>query len=742
MSKKDYSVDEYNKDSRLKVKRMAKVMAFFLLLLITFTLLQVIWLQIFHNYHGVNLKERSRLMFENRNIDKASRGTITDAQGNELAININTYNMYAILNPDYKTLKGEPFYVEDKEKTANELLQVLGLENNQQARDLFISQLNQDASQVEFGAYGKNLTIDQKNAIQALNLPGIKFTEVPTRYYPYGDFASYAVGYAKNDDQGVMRGELGMEQTLDGYLRGQDGESVRNLDAHGIPINQDKPLVITPKANGNNVELTIDANIQAIIQEEMQRNLKDHQFEMAFTIISDIKNGEILGMYSLPTFNPNVRDVKEYQNPFTEYCFEPGSTIKTFLIADAMQRGVWDPNNKTKTGKTTRDNWGGHYIGDWVYNKHKASWGELEWNKGFYVSSNTVMLDILDKVGYDNWINSLTNVWEFGKPVETQFLKTSACDVSPQQPLDKATTAFGQGMTSNAFQILRAYSAIGNGGVMTTPHLVKKIEEEHTGELIFDSEKTETLPTKQAIPPEIAASVLNEMRQAVTYKEPQPYRIGTGYILDNSPVPIAAKTGTSQVAKGGVYSKEGGYISSYAILAPADNPQICMYSVIVNSKDKDMQFYGDMLKNITTKSINYLTKHSNGFEISQDPNQYKVENYVGSDINTARTNLNNQQIKTIVLGSGNIESQYPNPDQVISNDQSIILRGSGDVDINILKGKSIFDGQNIAKLMGWNLEINGVGTINNVTLNENGIIVCECSFPNKVNEEINKRRNA
>lgn len=738
MSKR-YTIEEYQKASRLKSKAVAKIMAGFFLIFIILSILQVLWLEVFHHYRNVNLIDRSNLMYENQTIDKASRGIITDAQGNKLAINVNTYDMYAILDPEYKSLDGQPFYVEDKEKTATELLNALGLSNNQAAVDLFNSQLNQDAKQVEFGSYGKNLTLDQKNQIDSLNLPGIKFNEVPTRYYPYGDFASYAVGYAKYDDNGVMVGELGVEKDLDGYLRGQDGEIIQQLDAHGIPIGNQEPITIHPKANGNNIELTIDANIQAVIQEEMNQALKDKKYDMAYTIMTDAKTGEILGMYSLPTFNPNIRDVTNYEDPFSQYCFEPGSTMKTFLVAEAMERGVWNPDNKTQTGTTTRSNWGGNYISDWVYNEHKTSWGRLEWSKGYFVSSNTVMLDILDQVGYSNWVDALENKWEFGKPVSTQFSESSACDVSPNQPLEIATTAFGQGMTSNGLQMLRAYSAIANDGVMTTPHLIKKIEDTTNNEIVYDSTQDNNLATKQVVSKDTADKVLELMRQVVTYKEPLAYRTGTGYIFKNSAVPIAAKTATAEIASGGSYSKEGDKISSYAILAPADDPQICMYSVLINPDTDDLQFYGDMISNIVTKSINYLTKHSNGIEITLDSNQYLVEDYLNQDIDVVTDTLNQNGINVISLGSGNVSAQYPLASQVISNDQSIILRGEGDVDPQIMVGLSVNQVQVICQLMGWQYQINGNGNVVSVTQAEDGGLIIECGLPPSVTNELNQR---
>ena len=741
MSKKQYTYEQYQKAVRLKTKRISVIIATFLVGLLLFSLLRVTILQAFHRYHGIDLVEESNNMYQNERTLISKRGIITDAQGNELAINVNTYDLRASLNENNKTITGEPDYVQDKERTVNELLNILGLSDNQQARDLFTSQLNSGADEVMFGSYGKNLNLDQKNAIDELNLPGIGFYEIPSRYYPYGDFASYAVGYAKYDENNNLIGEMGIEQQMDGYLRGENGKVVNMLDANGIPIAGVSEKVITPKVDGNNIELTIDANIQAIVQEEMTNALADKQFDLAYTLITDVKTGEILAMHSLPTFDPNVRNVENYTNPFTSYCFEPGSTIKTFLVAEAMERGVWDANKTVKTGNTTRPSWGGVYIGDWVWNKHKASWGMLEWNKGFYVSSNTVMLAILDEVGYDTWVDALSNKWEFGKAVDSSLFSTDACTLNPQADLDIATTAFGQGMTSNAMQMARAYSAIGNNGVMTTPHIVKEITTADTGEVIYTDTQDSTLQTKQVVSEQTANQVLKEMESVVTYKENMSYRIGTGYLADGGAIPLAIKTGTAEVAGDNGYSKSAGEISSYATIAPANDPQIFMYTVLVNPTSTYLDFLGKMVKNIANKSVNYLTQKSNGITINDDTNRIYFPDYTGREISEVVAELQQQGINVSALGDGKVIKQYPGVNQVISKNQQVILRGENlQIDFNVLKGMTNGQAQGVCNVMDWDCHFNGPGSIVDIVPTSDYSVNLECKLPDQVNEELNQRK--
>lgn len=729
--------ENYNRILSRKTKKNGIYIMLIMLVILGMVIAQVAYLQTFHHYKGVDLNNYKNSMYENTVTQPAQRGIIYDANGNELAININTYDMYAILDPEYKLLNGESYFVQDKENTLNQLINVLGLSNDQKAIELFKSQLNSDAKQVEFSYYGKNLSLEKKREIENLKLPGIEFNENLSRYYPYGDFASYAIGYAKRNDEGRLVGEMGIEQLLNGYLSGEDGKIIQNLDANKNPIPGSEIIEVKPKIDGNNVTLTIDTNIQAYLQEEMNKQYKDKQYEMAYSIITDVKSGKILAMYSSPSFNPNTRDVKNYTNPFTDYCFEPGSTIKTFLIAQAMEMGVWDPNKLTKTGTVTDPQWGGYSVSDWLQNEKGQNWGLLEWAKGYYVSSNTVMIDILKNVGNQKWFNTLKNTFKFGQDASSEMLKTKSCDVSPDYPLDYATTAFGQGMTSNAIQMARAYSAIGNNGIMTTPYLVEKIEDPTTNELIYDSSKDDSLKKEQVISEQTADQVVSEMEMAVTYNEGG-YRRGTGQFADGGSIPLAIKTGTSQIAADGNYSSKNGVVTSYATLAPAEDPQMFMYTVVINpTPANDVKYVGEMVKNVSNKVVNYLTKTTSTINIENDTNRFMLEDYTNMNINEVQQNLTNQGIKTIVLGTNKIIKQIPAGNQVISKDETIILRGEGEIDISILKDRDMNQVANICDIMEWNCSFSGIGQATNV-INDNGNIVVEFTLPQKIIDYVKK----
>ena len=727
--------------SKKRTKKYSKILATFFLLLISLSVIQVLSLQLFHNYKGINIESYKDSMYENTNTLVANRGIISDSQGRELAVNINTYDMYAILNPEAQGLGGEPDFVSDKTKTQEELLKILGLEKDKKAIDLFSSQFASQAKQIEFSVYGKGLSLTQKRAIEELKLTGIKFNEKMTRYYPFGDYASYAIGYAKYNDEGVMVGEIGIEGQLDGYLRGEDGKIIQSLDAHGVPISGEEARIIQAKSDGTNVQLTIDATIQSYIQEVMDEKFSDKKYDMGYTIATDAKTNAILGMYSLPSYDPNIRDVKNYTNPFTSYCFEPGSTIKTFLVADAMKKGVWNPNTITKTGSTTRPEWGGYIISDWIQNDLGFSWGNLEWDKGYFVSSNTVVLDILDDIGNESWNDSLTNEFKFGQKVKIPYLEdyTLACDVSPTVPIEYATSSFGQGFTSNALQVMQALSVISNNGKIATPHLIKSLSNPETGEVFYESSTDESLVGDQVLTSEQSKEMLKLMEQVITYREDLPGRSGSAKNVAGTAFPIASKSGTAQIAADGTYSSSSGYNVSYTTIAPSDDPLINIYTVVVNPKDAT-KYVAETTRDIAIKSVDYLSRESKGLNLEISNNRYVTENYVGIDIKEMEKILKDQGIKVIILGEGNVIKQFPTFGQVVSKDETIVLRAEGEEEAQILINKSRNEVTNICNAMDWDCTLTGVGIASNV-VSEGVSVNVEFTLPEIIANRVKKEEN-
>ncbi len=717
------------REKQLKIdhRKSTFFMLIFVILFVVMFLVALLWtarIQITHSFDGTDLTSYAEDIYAKQQTIEASRGNILDTNGEPLAVNIKTYNLTIVLNNGEEDGNMDEA---DRKNIYDILINDLNLEDDEDAKELIAGQLEMDSSggytQVEIGIYGKSLSIDEKEAIEkdakAKDCESaFSFDENVERFYPYGDFASYVLGFYMEDSDGNSNPQIGVERSLDGYLQGRDGKSESLNDNNNIPINEEQSSVME-KIDGNDVTLTIDSQIQSYIQTFMDKYIKDLGEEMAFTVVMDANDGSILGAYSTPSFDPNYRDVQNYINPFTEFCYEPGSTIKTFVIAAAMEEDVWGPNNVNKSGIRKEDEWGEDaYVADWLYNEYyKQSWGNITWEQGYWYSANTIMTYIEDAIGDDVWLDYLTNTFKFGQPVSSQLMSTASCSVNPQYPLDYANTSFGQGMTANSMQLLRAYSAIANDGVMVEPHIVEKMTDPDTGEDFYTDEEDPTLTEEQVISEETALEVQEEMEQAVYYEDPDGNSIydAVAAPFGEGETKIGAKTGTAQVASSsGGYAKDGDLIYSVMALAPIDDPEILVYTAIVSPNDKATDAMADYVTKIIDYSLNHLNKSAQKIDdVDIDNNRYQLEDYVGEDVTETQEKLEEDGIKVISLGTGKIAAQYPSS-QVISKDDTVILRGVGDVDYKVLEGTSYSEADGICRVMNWECTFNGIGDVKKV----------------------------
>lgn len=738
------------REKQLKIdhKKSTVFMVIFVVIFLIIFLVALLWtarIQMTHKFDGVDLKEYAQNIYSQKQTEQADRGNITDTNGEPLAVNVKTYNLIIILNNGEEDGK---ISTAGRKSIYDILVKSLNLEDDKEAQSLIKSQLempnDQGYTQVEIGIYGKSISIDQKESIEALAKKykcdsAFSFTENVERFYPYGDFASYVLGFYMRDSEGNDLPQIGVEKSLQGYLKGKNGEKEYLSDKNNIPINKEQSSVME-KVDGANVELTLDSQIQTYIQTFQDKYLVDLDEEMAFTIVMDVKSGGILGAYSTPSFDPNKRDVQNYVNPFAEFCYEPGSTIKSFVLAAAMEEGVWNPNNLAKSGKRTKNEWGeGSYVADWLYNEYfEQSWGTITWEQGYWYSANTVMTYIEDALGDDVWYKYLTEIFKFGQPINSQLMSSSSCSVAPKYPLDYANTSFGQGMTANSLQLLRAYSAIANGGKMVQPHIVEKMVDPETNEAFYKDDKDDSLKEKQVISKDVSAEMLKEMKQAVYYKSPD-----KGPIYDAVASPfgigetkIGAKTGTAQVASDtGGYAKDGDLIYSVMALAPIDDPEIAVYTAIVSPKDSATEAMAKYVSKIIDYSLNHLNKSSQKIDLSDiDNNRYQLNNFVGQDTEKTAQKLKKDGIDVISLGKGKIASQYPSS-QVISKDDTVILRGVGDVDYSILEGTSYNEADGICRVMNWECTFNGIGDVKKVEQERDTKYTLTLDVPNKLKQK-------
>ena len=292
---------------------------------------------------------------KNRNTEEDTilpkRGSILDANNNVLAEDVASYSVIAYLDEKRSENSKIPLHVVDPDATAEKLAPYI----NMKPEDLKLL-LKKKAYQVELGPGSRNLSQLQMEEIKKLNLPGIDFIASTKRYYPSGDFASYAIGYTINEEDKSKNiwkvGQLGIEEYFNDNLTGHSGYITYEHDRNGYKIANGREY-IEPADDGDNVYLTIDSNIQLFTENAVKQMKKDSEEEWGFIIVADAKTGAIMSYATFPSFDPNKKNITNYMDLMTGTTFEPGSTMKIFSYLCAIDSGKYNGTSTYDSGKIT-----------------------------------------------------------------------------------------------------------------------------------------------------------------------------------------------------------------------------------------------------------------------------------------------------------------------------------------------------------------------------------------------------
>ncbi len=710
---KVYDEAKYLKKRRRQSKKNILYIVILFLLLFMLCILFVIKLQITHTKNGNNLQTYAQNAYTETTNIESNRGTIYDSNGEALAINLEVYDLRAVTARDFEcNVDGqyENCALEDPSEAAKQMASALNLDSEAEnyIKDRLEYGIENGKYEVTFGTQGSNITLSEKKALESLEYPWLQFDPQEMRFYPYGDFASYVIGYTTKDDEtDEITGALGVEKALDGHLKGQDGMEISLFDNYGIELTEAQQSAI-PKIDGTNVYLTIDSVIQTFLENSMEKALanetfKNLEYEGLFTIVMDVNSGDILAAQSYPTFDPNVREIDNYTNYFANYCYEPGSTFKTLTVAAALEAGVWSDTKTVPSGSRSASTWGGATIKDW---NNGVGWGNMTYAQGYYLSANTVMTYIMDEFSNEFWNDFITNKLLIGTPVKTQFFETPSCVFNPKYDLEYATTSFGQGMTVNALQLLRAYSALVGDGNMVTPHIVKEIRDPETDEVIYSDDDLEVVT--DVVSESTSQKVVELMRGSVTYEGPAPGKSddGLGYYYADSDYDIGLKTGTAQMAGDNGKYEAGKYLYSTMAVAPVEDPQILVYTAVIdpNIGSVSTAAFPQYVMEVVDNSLSYLNSENRQIDIDEDTNELKVKKYVGKDI----SNIEDKSV--IKLGSGEITVQYPKPGQHVASDQRVVLIGSEEVSFPDVVGYTYNETVAVCNALNVTCEFSNSGT--------------------------------
>lgn len=626
------------------------------------------------------------------------RGTIYSANGRILAEDVPAYTLYAVISP-----KAEVPYVRDKQKTAKELAPILDMKESE-----LLQILNKDVYQVEFGTKGKMLSYEKKKQIDKLKLPGLGYLTESKRYYPEQSSAAYMLGYTQaNPDNDQQRGVFGIEQSLDRYLSERDGSVRYYKSTGGIPI-PDETQQIKKSVPGNNVYLTLNTQIQTVLDQAMTRVDEEYKPENMIGIVADPKTGKILAMSSTPGFNPNKRDIKQFSNNAISMPYEPGSVMKTFTIASAIDAGVYDGQATYASGDYKTK---GGTIHDW----NRSGWGTINFDQGFQLSSNVGMSVLTDKyIGPDRLGDYLK---KFG------FMQKTGIDLPGERtslvnwrwPIDKLEASFGQASAFTAIQIVQAATAIANDGVMMRPYVVDKVVNPKTGKAVVSHRP---VVAGHPISAEASKKTRALMRQVVTNKKVVNGYGATGLSYDLPGYDVIGKTGTAQIAVNGQYlTGKNNYIYSFLGMAPQKDPKLIVYVAVtqphLKPTDLGSEPVVDVVRPVMTSSLQYLQVEKKRSESGDSSGMaYETaDDYIGRSMDEAVQSLKESGFNPITIGSGQIEKQLPYPGEKLAKGSKIILAGTGAAKIPDMAGWSLADSMKFAEAANLKLNAKGSGFV-------------------------------
>ncbi|CAM4446684.1 stage V sporulation protein D [Paenibacillus phoenicis] len=512
-----------------------------------------------------------------RNIPySAKRGEISDRNGTVLAYNITTPTVMAI-----------PVQIKNPEQTAKSLAPLLGM-----TEESVLKTITKRQSIVRLQPGGRKITMEKAQQIRDLALPGIVVAEDNKRYYPFGGLAAHILGFTGGYNQGLT----GVESKYDNLLSGMNGSVSYLSDAGGRLMPGSSEKYVEPK-DGLNLTLTIDKTIQSIIERELDQAMDRLQADSALTIAMNPKTGEILGMAARPGYEPGAYqeyDAEVYNRNLPIWMtYEPGSTFKIITLAAALEEKKVDLLNErffdpgyVKVGGATLRCWkkGGHGSQTFLQVVENSC------NPGFVALGQRLGKETLFQYIKNFGFGSKTGIDLNGEENGILF------KLSQVGPVELATTSFGQGVSVTPIQQITAVSAAINGGKLYKPYVAKAWTNPETGEVV--SENKPQL-VRQVISEETSKQIRMALESVVAN--------GTGGNAFIDGYRVGGKTGTAQKVVNGRYSQNE-HIVSFIGFAPADDPQIVVYTAVDNPQG--IQFGGvvaaPIVRNIMEDALEYM----------------------------------------------------------------------------------------------------------------------------------------
>lgn len=646
----------------------------------------------------------------------AKRGTIADREGNVLAMDTIAYNVS--INPQV---------IHDKDLTEDiidGLHDILGISKDELRKNVNAKKADGNYvvhREVRNGGWQIDKTLADKirkfreelSKEKKVSDVGIDLAEELKRYYPSKTLASQLVGYLNRDGAAMT----GVEAFFDEQLRGENGYIKYEKDGKRVQLAEGE-VEFKPAGNGQDIKLTIDSDIQYYVEEALQEIVKKYAPKSATAIAADPNTMEILAMANAPQYNPNEywKNNANSYNHAIKSLYEPGSTFKIVTLAAAVEEGVFNPDERYKSGQIKIKG-----VPRPIRDIKREGWGTISFLDGLKYSSNVAFVKLgYEKLGEEKLRDYITN-FGFGQKTGIQLGSELTGSIRFQYASEVANATFGQGVSVTPIQQVAAVAAVANGGKLIQPQIVKSI----TDPVTKTTKTFEPKVIRQVVSEETSRLVGEYLEQVVSDQDK-----GTGKNAYIEGYRVAGKTGTAQKVIDKDYSATK-FVVSFIGYAPVDNPKIVVYIVVDEPNDPLVgggAVAAPAFKQIVLKSLRKMGVSPNYAADSDNANKevtMTVPELTKQQVAQAKAELKAKAMTFELVGNGKtVLQQIPAAGSSVHPTQRIYLITEQREKLAIpdLTGVSLRDALELTSLIGIRLIPEGQGfvvsqkeeTLNNV----------------------------
>lgn len=706
-----------SKVERKNVKSVkSKNLLICMLIIFAILLLLILRLAYLQFIKGPDLKEAANRQQSTNRVISAKRGNIYDSTGKLLA---------ASASVDTVSINPSKIKKENKEKVAKAFSEIFELDYEET-----LAKVNSTSS---FETIVKKVEKDKITKLQEWmketeTYSGINIDEDVKRYYPYGTLASNLIGFCNTDNDG----QEGIELKWNSVLSGTSGKitSIENAAAQLIP---DKNETYIPAENGNNITLTIDANIQTIAEKYLKQACIENDCKSGGNvIIMNPSTGDILAMATYPDYdlnsprtpNDNLSStwdslsseeqvnslIKMWRNKSVSDTYEPGSTFKIITAAIGLEENVVSTDTPGDFYCSGYELINGIKINCW---KYQTTHGSQTLRQALMNSCNPALMQLGKRIGPQ----TLYKYYEaFGLFDKTGIATSGEAnsyfwDLDDVGPIELATMSFGQRFRVTPIQLITAVSSVANNGVLVEPRIVKQVENPDTGAIT----SIESTNVRQVISKETSDELMNMLESVVTE--------GTGRYGQVKGYSIAGKTGTSEPDS---TNENAMYVASFVGISPVQNPEVVALVTLYDPQGKSGHQGGTIaapvVSQILSEVLPYLGVPSD--DLSSDEGTNTITTTTLLDVR----NKTLAEAKKIIEDAGftcNISSddtsllvtdQVPKPGTALVSGAIVNLYSEGNEarisqEVPDLKGMSYLQAKSALKQRNLNIHVTGTGTV-------------------------------